>query len=295
VDLVRAAFVINGARARRLSSLRPRLERAAVAAGCPEPLVLMTTPADHGAGMTGQALLAGATLVVAVGGDGTVRACAQALVGTGVPMAIVPAGTANLVARSLGLATDVDTALRAAFGGRNRPVDIALAEGTASVAMAGIGLDAAVVGATPHRLKRRTGWVAYAAASGRSVLARPAEFAIRLDGGTELIRRALSVVVGNCGLLPGGFPLLPAARPDDGILDIGILAPAGPAGWARVGYRVVVASERDDRRLERYRARQVEIRADRTLPRQADGEMLTPSDTLSVSVRPGSLIVRVPR
>jgi diacylglycerol kinase family enzyme len=289
-----AAFVVNGSRAGRLGLLRTRLTRAAAECGWAAPLLLMTTPADGGAGMARQALDAGAAVVFAVGGDGTVRACAQVLAGTGVPLAIVPTGTANLAARSLGVPRDQGAALRTGFGGRDKLIDLAVADGTTSVTMAGIGLDAAVVGATPARLKRHAGWLAYAAASARHLLAASAEFTIRVDGGAELVRRARSVVVGNCGLLPGGFPLLPAARPDDGVLDVGILAPAGLADWTTVGLRVLAGSERDDRRLERHRARRVEIRAGQELPRQVDGEMIGSGDSLTVAIRPGALVVRVP-
>jgi diacylglycerol kinase family enzyme len=286
--------VVNGSRSRGLARLRTRFAVAAAESGWAPPLVLMTTPADGGAGMARQALDAGAAVVFAVGGDGTVRACAQVLAGTLVPLAIVPTGTANLAARSLGVPRDLDAALRAGFGGQDKLIDLAVADGITSVSMAGIGLDAAVVGATPDRLKRHAGWPAYAAASARQLLARPAEFSIRVDDGPELVRRARSVVVGNCGLLPGGFPLLPAARPDDGVLDVGILAPAGLADWTRVGLRVLAASDRDDSRLERYRARRVEIRAGQELPRQVDGEMIGPSDSLTVAIRRGALVVRVP-
>jgi diacylglycerol kinase family enzyme len=155
-----AAFVVNGARARGLDRLRTRLVLAAAESGWAAPLVLTTTPGDSGAGMTRQALDAGAALVFAVGGDGTVRACAQVLAGTGVPLAIVPTGTANLAARSLGVPPGLGAALRAGFAGQDKPIDLALADGMISVAMAGIGLDAAVVGATPDRIKRHAGWPA---------------------------------------------------------------------------------------------------------------------------------------
>ncbi len=294
-ELSLAAFVVNGSRAPRLSRLRTRFALAAAESGWAAPLVLMTTPADSGTGMARRALDAGAAVVFAVGGDGTVGACAQVLAGTGVPLAIVPTGTANLTARSLGLPRDLGAAVQAGFAGQDKVIDLALADGTTCVAMAGIGLDATVVGATPDRLKRQVGWRAYAAASARQLLARPAEFAIRVDGGPELVRRARSVVVGNCGLLPGGFRLLPAARQDDGVLDVGILAPAGLADWTSVGYRVLAASERDDSRLERFQGRRVEIRAAQQLPRQVDGEMIGPADSLAVAIRPGALVVRVPR
>jgi undecaprenyl-diphosphatase len=102
------------------------------------------------------------------------------------------------------------------------------------------------------------------------------------------------VVVGNVGLLPGGFALLPDARLDDSLLDVGILAPASPAGWGLVAGRVVTGSRHDDRNLERYRARRIEIEAAAPLPREVDGEIITPGRSLTVTLRPGALLVRVP-
>ena len=78
------------------------------------------------------------------------------------------------------------------------------------------------------------------------------------------------------------------------MLDVLILAPAGPLGWASVGYRVLIRDRRDDTRLERYRARTVEIQANADLPRQVDGEMIGSARSLTVAVRPGALTVRVP-
>jgi diacylglycerol kinase family enzyme len=160
--------------------------------------------------------------------------------------------------------------------------------------MAGIGVDAAVVGATPERLKARAGWLAYAAAGTRHALGRRTAFELRLDGAAPLRRQARSVVVGNAGLLPGGFTLLPGARLDDSLLDVGILAPSSPLGWARVAYRIMAGTGHEDLRLERYRARRVEIRAGRELPRQADGEVISPGRSLTVTVTPAALLVRVP-
>jgi diacylglycerol kinase family enzyme len=160
--------------------------------------------------------------------------------------------------------------------------------------MAGIGLDAAVVGAARTPDKRRLGWLAYAAA-GLTQLGRPAcDFTVRLDGDEPLTRQARCVVVGNVGLLPGGFWLLPEARCDDGRLDVGILAPAGALGWPRVAGRVLTRSRRQDRALERFQARRVTISAGADLPRQIDGEVITPGRTLTVSVCPGALTVRQP-
>ena len=290
----RPALVINAARVADVRRLCRACERATVASGWRAPLVLSTTPHDAGSGLTRQALAAGADLVIVAGGDGTVRACAEVLAGTGVPLAIVPAGSANLTAKALGVPLRVPAAVRVAFGGRDRQIDLALADGMTFAAMAGIGLDAAVVGATPDTAKRLTGWPAYAAAAASQLMGKPATFTVRLDGGEPMIRPARSVTVGNSGALPGGFLVMPGARLDDGLLDVLVLAPAGPLGWAAVGYRVLIRSRRDNLQLERYRARSIEICADADLPRQVDGEIIAPGRSLTVTVQPGALLVRVP-
>jgi diacylglycerol kinase family enzyme len=117
---------------------------------------------------------------------------------------------------------------------------------------------------------------------------------VRLDDDEPLARQARCVVVGNAGLLPGGFSLLPRARLDDGLLDVGILAPSGPAGWLRVAHRVLTGSSRDGRQLERHQARRVEIRAGKELPREVDGEVITPGRSLTVTLLRRALTVRVP-
>jgi diacylglycerol kinase family enzyme len=211
-----------------------------------------------------------------------------------VPLAIVPLGTANLAARALGLPRRLDQVLAVAFRGRDRRIDLAEADGMPYAAMAGIGLDAAVVGATPRLLKERFGWLGYAAAGAAQLPGRRHEFTVRLDGGPPLTRLARSVAVGNAGLLPGGFALLPGARLDDGVLDVGILAPAGPLGWGRVAYRIITGSGHDDGRLARFQARRVEIQAAADLPREVDGEMIAPGRTLIIEVRPAALLVRAP-
>jgi len=289
------AVVVNSARVRDPDRLRRACTLAAAAAGWQPPLLLPTTADDSGAGQARAAVEAGAALVVAVGGDGTVRACAEVLSGGRVPLAIVPAGSANLTARALGVPGRLEPALGVAFGGRSRRIDLGSADGAVFVAMAGIGLDAAVVGAAHGLGKRLAGWPAYAVAATGQLLRRPVTFTIRIDDSQPLTRVARCVTVGNSGALPGGFAVMPDARPDDGRLDVVALAPAGLLGWADVGYRVALGSRRDDTQLERYQARTVEIRAESPgLPRQLDGEIVATSSSLSVRVLPRALLVCVP-
>jgi diacylglycerol kinase family enzyme len=294
-----AAVVVNRTLVRDLGRFRRRCWEAAAASGW-EPSFLETTLDDRGVGRARGAVAAGARMVVAAGGDGTVRACAQALAGTQVPLAIVPLGTANLAARALGIPAGTRGALAAAFGGHERRIDLATAgPGDAAgpltfAAMAGIGLDAQVVAATPRLLKRRAGWLAYAVAGAAHLPGPGVWFTVRLDDGEPLARRARCVVVGNAGLLPGGFALLPRARLDDGVLDVGILAPAGAGGWLRVAHRVLTGSVRDGPHLETHQASRIEIRADTRLPREVDGEVIAPGRSLTVTLLRRSLSVRVP-
>lgn len=284
--------MLNPARVRGAARVAARCAAMAKAGGW-EPMLLETTTGEPGTELASQAVAAGARLVFAVGGDGTVRACAQALAGTAVPLAIVPRGTANLAARALGIPSRLDAALACGFGGHERRIDLAVADGVTFVAMAGLGIDATVVGATPSRLKASAGWLSYATVGTRYLRGCHAAFGISLDG-TPLATSARSVVVGNTGLLPGGFRLLPDARLDDGQLDVGVLAPSSLLDWGVVAQRVLTASRRDDPRLARYRARRVEIHADRDLPRQVDGEVIAAGHELTVAVLPLALRVRVP-
>jgi diacylglycerol kinase family enzyme len=300
------SFVVNGSLARVSGRFVPLCREFAARAGWTAEF-LVTEKAENGITAARSAALDGVDLVVAVGGDGTVRGCAEGLAGTGVPLGIVPHGTANLLAKTLGihahpraaLATvlgaadglDLPAALRATRS-RDRRIDLATADGKPFTAMAGMGLDAAVITAT--RLKHQFGWLAYALSGAAHLAIPPTRFTIRLDDGPPIEREARSVVVGNSGLLPGGFSLLPEARLDDGLLDVGVLAPHGPLGWARVATRVLTHSHHQDSMLERFQARRIEITARAPLPREIDGEVIAPGDTLTVNVQPGALTIRVP-
>jgi YegS/Rv2252/BmrU family lipid kinase len=297
------AFVINTNLA-KASGRFLSLCRGAAARGGWTPEFALTDKGDAGITAASNAVASEADLVIAAGGDGTVRGCAQALADTGVPLGIIPLGTANILARTLGLPIQPGRALDAALSpkSRNRRIDLATAEigdGDPAIgdrvlftAMTGMGLDAAVVSGT--RFKRRLGWLGYAFSGLAHLPDPPATYTIRLDSGEPITRSARCVIAGNSGLLPGGWTLIPEARVDDGLLDVGIMAPRGLLGWPRLTARVLMNHHVQDRQLERFRARDVEITAHRPLPREVDGEIVSAATTLRASVRPGALTVRVP-
>ncbi|HSZ40953.1 MAG TPA: diacylglycerol kinase family protein [Trebonia sp.] len=290
-------FIINGTLARASRHIRSLCGHAARRANW-ESRFVVTEKVQAGIDAAHDAAVRGADLVVAVGGDGTVRGCAEGLADSPVPLGIVPLGTANLLARTLGIPLHPEPALGVALAATaastctHRRIDLATADDAPFTAMAGMGLDAAVVAAT--RLKHHLGWLAYAISGAAHLAASPATFTIRLDKGQPFARKAHSVVVGNSGLLPGGFTLLPDAQVDDGLLDVCVLAPHGPLGWPRVATRVLTHSRAEDHHLERFQAREVTITAHRPLPREVDGEVVTPGSALNVRIRRAALTVRVP-
>jgi diacylglycerol kinase (ATP) len=289
------AFVVNGTLAKTSGRFLSLCQATAAGAGW-TPEFLVTDKADSGTEAAKNAASQGMDLVIAAGGDGTVRSCAEGLAGTDVPMGIVPLGTGNLLARTLGIPVHPKAALGVALDDKcdttDTRIDLATADGTPFTAMAGMGLDAAVVAAT--KLKHRFGWLAYAMSGAVHLAIPPVPFSIRIDDGHVVTREARSVVVGNSGLLPGGFTLLPEARVNDGLLDVGVLAPHGPFGWVQVATRVLTHSRYQNRHLERFPARKVEITAGAPLPREVDGEIVAPGRTLTVLVHPAALAVRVP-
>ncbi|MFF3171021.1 diacylglycerol kinase family protein [Streptomyces sp. NPDC057900] len=295
---------------REQQALRAVLERH----GHHEAEFVETTADDPGTGQSARAIAGGAGLIVVCGGDGTVRTVADAVAGSGVPLAIVPSGTGNLLARNLRLPLTSTEALDAALRGVPCPVDLARIEGddfpaTHFTAMAGAGLDAAIMEKTAERAKSVLGWPAYALAGVSSLTTPPMRLTVRLDGAPALRRTARMVLVGNIGTVQGGVTLLPSARPDDGLLDLMILDPHGPSGWLRALAKVLRGREGAPRPtrlpasegeaggllVEYFTFRRAELRFEAPHPREMDGDPVAPGSRLTVTVAPGALSVMLPR
>jgi diacylglycerol kinase family enzyme len=179
---MRTAVVINPTSVADVERVRADVGAALAAAGCPEPLWSQTSADDPGRGQTRAAVAAGAQVVFACGGDGTIRACADQLAGTPVALAVLPAGTGNLFVANLGLPTDVKSCIDTVVTGQRRLIDLGCSEGQHFTLMTGMGFDAAMMEATPASWKRRLGWPAYILGGLRRVFDRPMRVRIALDG-----------------------------------------------------------------------------------------------------------------
>src|ERR1700689_5235911 len=199
----RAAVVVNPTKLDDYEAFRKSVVRAMDDRGWGEPLWQETTPEDPGRGQAEKAVSAAVDLLIACGGNGTVTACAEGLAGTGVPLAVIPLGTGNLLARNINLPMGLDDALEVALTGEQQPIDAGRVNGKLFVVMAGLGLDARMLDGTSEPLKKRLGWFAYALTAVRHLSDRPMRLTVSADGGPRRRLRASAVIIGNVGWLQG--------------------------------------------------------------------------------------------
>ncbi|MEU9740738.1 diacylglycerol kinase family protein [Micromonospora chersina] len=290
----RSAVVVNPVKVTDLDDFRRTVDGALAAAGWPEPTWYETTVEDPGRGQAAAAVEAGAEVVFACGGDGTVMACVTALAGTDVALAVLPQGTGNLLAANLGLSNDLAAGLEVAVERGMRRLDVGVVGDQCFAVMAGMGFDAQMLDSTSETTKKRIGWPAYLVGAAKHLRDRPMRVSIRIDDGPPLRRRARSVLIANVGRLQGGVRLLTDAEPDDGWLDVAVLTPRTLGHWLAMGWAVL--RRRDSvPRMEVLRGRKVVITSNRAQPRQLDGDLIEPGRSLKAEIRPESLWLCVPR
>lgn len=293
------AVVVNPVGVKDATSLRIQITAVCVELGWQPPLWLQTTIDDPGKGQTAAALAAGADVVLACGGDGTVRHVAHVLAGSGTPMGLLPTGTANLLARNLAIARrDLVQATRTALSGKTRAIDVGWvliddrAEEHVFLVMAGMGFDAAIMTGAGHELKARLGSLAYVVSGARALRGLRADITLAVDGRIELPRRVRAVIVGNCGRLLGGLVLMPAARVDDGLLDVVTIGPRGIVGWLAVTARVLARRRHGHRIVQHWQGHDVIISSDTAQEAQLDGDPVGEAYGMRMRVDPGALLVR---
>jgi YegS/Rv2252/BmrU family lipid kinase len=292
----RVAVVFNPATGGGEAAPRRRDTQEALEAAGLDVLWLETTREDPGQGLTAKAVAEGVDLVMVQGGDGTVMACVSGLAGTEVPLAVLPGGTGNLLATNFDIPADLDGAVEVALDGDRVRLDVAALDDDRFVVMGGIGFDAAMLRDADPRTKERLGAVAYAVSGFRHLRRRVTGFRLRLDDRPPFERTGQGVLVGNLGRLQGGLPVMPDARPDDGLLDVAVLQTRTLLDWLVLAVRVLLRRRRTDPQLELFQARRVEIDCDRPQPVERDGDPLdTPRDHLVIEAVPGALTLCVPR
>ncbi|CAN5161070.1 hypothetical protein BH09ACT10_BH09ACT10_10880 [soil metagenome] len=294
------AVIYNPIKIGDLQVFKQRILAVSQREGWTEPLWLATTKEDPGTGQAHRALEAGADLVIAAGGDGTVRVVCDEMARTGIAVGILPHGTGNLLARNLGIPLNIIEAIEVVFTGGDRAIDLVsyhsdAAPDTSFLVMAGLGMDAAIMTGAPDQLKKKVGWAAYILSGAKSLRFPAMKISIQIDDGEWAKFRARTVVIGNVGYLQAGFPLLPDAELDDGVIDVVVLAPKRILGWLAIGVRIIGRQKRTNARLDRMTGKKVVIRAERPAPMQLDGDPVGEATELTAEVRPGVLLLRAPK
>ena len=267
--------------------------------GWTDALWLETSEDDPGQGRAAEALDAGVDRVIVAGGDGTVRAVADGLAGSGTPLGIVPAGTANLLDYNLGLPRDEAGAIEVAVSGhhgdhrpdqdhhrRREPEHFAV--------MAGAGLDAMIMDEVSGDLKTSIGTAAYFVAASKALGRLPMSVRITVDGHRIKHRKAMMVLIGNVGGIPPNLDLIPGAEYDDGLLDVMVASPRRLRDWLKIIVRMIIRRQRKDDALELRRGKRVELVLKQPDSYQLDGDVAGEFTRMTAEIVPGALQVVLP-
>jgi len=310
--LDRVAVVLNPSKFEGTDDFRRRISEVVQRIEDAEVEFYETTIDDPGRGQTERAVADGADLVMAAGGDGTVRMVASVLAGTDTRMGIIPSGTGNLLARNVDIPLeDPAAAMVAALTGKDHRVDVGwLRCGDSRAAaqaaprqiflvIAGFGADAEMIGYTDPRMKKRIGWIAYIFGGVRTILGRSVDVVVELPDRSRHVHKARTVLLGNVGKLPGGFVLMPDATIDNGRLEVVVAGWRGAAGFSQVATQVInpklvpkVGPKLST--MERYLTTGVRVTTTKAQPVQLDGDTDIEATHLVATVDPGALRLRVP-
>lgn len=236
----------------------------------------------------------GARLLVAVGGDGTVADVAGAAVEHGLPLAILPGGSTNIIAGELGIPSDPASGAALIFGPhRLKLLDAGACGDRIFLHMVGAGFDSRFFARSNPALKRKVGWLAYLPAAARTLFDRPVDARVTVDG-TEVRAITPMVLVANGrSVIHAALRIADGISKSDGIFDVFIVTATSGPEKARVLGRMITRHLDASPYVIRLRGRDVRIETDPPLPVQFDGDV--DGDTpVRLRMLPGALRVVVP-
>jgi diacylglycerol kinase (ATP) len=273
-----------------LGELRAALARA----GVDEPRWYEVRKSKKAPDCVRKAVGHGVDLLFVWGGDGMVQRCIDAVGRDPVALAILPAGTGNLLARNLGIPFDIDGAVDVGLHGARRVLDVGRINGERFAVMAGTGFDALMIRDADRELKGRFGRAAYVWTGARHLRERPFKAKVRIDGNPWFSGEAGCVLVGNVGRVIGGIDVFDHASPDDGRLDVGVVTAKGVGQWARALVRTAAGSADRSPFVQTTQARRIRVQLDRAVPYELDGGAKRATDRLKIRVEPAAVTICVP-
>jgi diacylglycerol kinase family enzyme len=223
-----------------------------------------------------------------------VQRSADAMAGGDAVLAILPAGTANLLATNLQVPGDITEAVRVGLHGERRALDTGSVNGEHFAVMAGAGFDASMIKAADRKMKGRFGRVAHLYTGAKNLRARPVKATIKVDGKPFFHGKVTCVLAGNVGRVLGGIEVFPEAQPDNGHLELGVVTAKNPAEWARTLSRVTLGDAGKSPFVQLTRGRKFQLRFDRPFRYELDGGARSPVKKMSIKAHPSSIKVCVP-
>lgn len=271
-----------------------RLEESLAAAGFAKSKIVSVKRGSDAKAVALKAVKKGVDTVVVCGGDGTVRAAAEALVGTRAALAVVPRGTANLFASGLGLPDDIDEIVGLIVRRELRTIDTATCNGRTFCVMAGVGFDVRMLDGAEDG-KERMGTLAYVASGVRAARQRTLFAAsVKVDGEELFDGEASCVLVGNAGRLKAGIEAFPGASPTDGLVHVAVVTATGLRQWGGILAAAVVHQPEWSRNALLSEGKEITIEFEGKQQFELDGGVKTRAKSLDFKVRPRSLHVVAP-
>jgi diacylglycerol kinase (ATP) len=272
----------------------PELRRVLAQEGVTDPLWYEVKKSRKSPKYAQKAVAEGADVLFVWGGDGTVQRCIDAVAGSGAVVAILPAGTANLLATNLHIPADLAGAVRVGLHGDRRRLDTGSVNGEHFAVMAGAGFDARMIADADRGMKDRLGRAAYLYTGARNLSARRVQTTVEVDGEPFFEGRASCVLTGNVGKILGGIEAFSGAQPDDGRLELGVVTAQNMFEWLRTFSRVALGRAEQSPFVEVTRGAEFLIRFGRKIPYQLDGGARPADKKLRIKVHPGSVRICVP-
>ncbi|MEO8362912.1 MAG: YegS/Rv2252/BmrU family lipid kinase [Ilumatobacteraceae bacterium] len=262
--------------------------------GVADPLWFEVAKSSEAPKMIRRSIKQGADLIFVWGGDGMVQRSVDAVADTEIPIAILPAGTANLLATNLGIPKDLAKAVDIGLNGTRRRLDVGVLNGERFAVMAGAGFDARIMGGVDQKSKQRFGRLAYFKSGLQAMKSRRSAMTIKVNGEPWFDGKASCVLFGNVGTVSGGLKIFPEARPDDGVLEIGVVTAKGWLDWLRVLIRVATRQTKQSTKLTTTHGRKISVRLGRSMRFELDGGARKKTKKLKVRVVPDAIYICVP-
>ena len=256
------------------------------------PEVVFTERAGHATEIARDAIKRGFDIVVASGGDGTVNEVACAMVNTGIPMGILPAGSGNGLARCLGISMSYALALRTIIRGNTKLMDVATVNDILYTSIAGIGFDAHVAQKFSETFIR--GMISYLKIILKEFSAyKPLTYKLTIDG-ESMEKQALMIIFANSNQFGFNTRIAPDAKVDDGFLDICVFKKMPVSQLLNVGYNMMMGTPAKSGYAEYFRGKEITIENITDSLMNIDGEPKMTGTPINISIKPLALCVIVP-